>query len=315
MKYLPFELHCHTVHSDGKMTPDVLAERIREDGLKGFALTDHNTVSGWDEIRKAAQKENLIVLTGIEWTTFFGHLTVIGENALVRDWRDASPATIAGLLKDLRAAGNVVGMAHPYRIGYPICTGGSDDWGLSIYGGFTHYEVWSYLSPQKNDTNRKAEERYRALVASGERPAVAYGRDFHSVGEGAYGMTFLGMETENALGAMEAIKAGRTYISTGVELHAECVQNGKNYHFGDTLAAGNVTLEADMRIWNAEYAKKYGVVPKGFTLSGTAIEKPVAWTGERISLDLKAGYLMITADGNIENQEGHVALCTPYFFF
>lgn len=313
MKYLPFELHCHTVHSDGKMTPELLAERIREEGLSGFALTDHNTVSGRKEIRQAAEKENLIVLTGIEWTTFFGHLTVIGENALVRDWRDASPVTIEGVLKDLRAAGNLVGMAHPYRIGYPICTGGSDDWGLNDYGGFTHYEVWSYLSPQKNDTNRKAEEKYRALAKKGERLAAAYGRDFHSPGAGAYGMTFLGLETENAQGAMEAVKSGRTYISTGVELNVACEQNGQNYQFGGDLAVGKVTLQADMRLWDAEYAKKYGVEPKKFTLSGTAIEKPVAWTGERISLELKAGYLMVTAEGNIEKEEGRLALCTPYY--
>ena len=49
MRYYPFELHCHTVHSDGSFTPEELVKAAKARGLSGIALTDHNTASGAQE--------------------------------------------------------------------------------------------------------------------------------------------------------------------------------------------------------------------------------------------------------------------------
>ena len=50
MSYLPCELHCHSVHSDGDYTVCELQKKAIDDHLAIIALTDHNTFSGWDEI-------------------------------------------------------------------------------------------------------------------------------------------------------------------------------------------------------------------------------------------------------------------------
>ncbi len=42
-----YNFHMHTNHSDGQLSPDRLVEQTLEIGLKGFAITDHHSVSGF----------------------------------------------------------------------------------------------------------------------------------------------------------------------------------------------------------------------------------------------------------------------------
>jgi len=60
------DLHCHSNHSDGTETPARLVQLAKEQGLAGFALTDHDTVSGLPEATRTAQELGLHLLTGIE---------------------------------------------------------------------------------------------------------------------------------------------------------------------------------------------------------------------------------------------------------
>ena len=72
MSYLPCELHCHTLHSDGDFSVKELQEAAKENHLSLIALTDHNTMSGWDELDDSV----VPAIRGIEWTTYFGHMLV-----------------------------------------------------------------------------------------------------------------------------------------------------------------------------------------------------------------------------------------------
>lgn len=64
-----FDLHTHSVHSDGTTTPGQIAQLAAEIGLGGFALTDHDTTEGWAEGRAAAAAAGLEFLPGMEITT------------------------------------------------------------------------------------------------------------------------------------------------------------------------------------------------------------------------------------------------------
>ncbi|MFA5449667.1 MAG: CehA/McbA family metallohydrolase [Clostridia bacterium] len=173
IKYYPAELHTHTLHSDGTFTPESLARAAKAEGLSVIALTDHNTIAGIQPLSKEGQKVGITVIHGIEWTTFYGHITVLGGD-LTQKWECITPQNIIQVVRSVRERGGLVGIAHPFRIGYPICTGGSDEWGLEDYQGFTHYEVWSYLSPSVSYTNHLAEQRYASLCRRGVKLAVVY---------------------------------------------------------------------------------------------------------------------------------------------
>ncbi|MEL6128417.1 MAG: PHP domain-containing protein [Cyanobacteria bacterium J06627_3] len=65
------ELHCHTTFSDGTLTPQQLVERAAAKGVKALAITDHDTISGWHEARRAAQSHGLEIVPGIELSTVY----------------------------------------------------------------------------------------------------------------------------------------------------------------------------------------------------------------------------------------------------
>ncbi|KAF3889768.1 MULTISPECIES: PHP domain-containing protein [Nostocales] len=44
---MSFNFHMHTVHSDGKLQPSALMEQAVTIGLKGLAITDHHSISGY----------------------------------------------------------------------------------------------------------------------------------------------------------------------------------------------------------------------------------------------------------------------------
>lgn len=63
------ELHCHTTCSDGTLTPTQLVQAAVSAGVRALAITDHDTVSGWDEAIAAAQPYNLEIVPGVELST------------------------------------------------------------------------------------------------------------------------------------------------------------------------------------------------------------------------------------------------------
>lgn len=63
------DLHAHTNHSDGKDTPAELVQNAARVGIEVLAITDHDTVSGWDEAIIAAQNHGIGLIPGIEVST------------------------------------------------------------------------------------------------------------------------------------------------------------------------------------------------------------------------------------------------------
>lgn len=64
-----FDLHTHTVHSDGTTTPEDNVSLAKDVGLRGLALTDHDTVAGWPQMEAACAREGLVFVPGIELST------------------------------------------------------------------------------------------------------------------------------------------------------------------------------------------------------------------------------------------------------
>lgn len=63
------ELHCHTTCSDGTLTPTQLVNAAVAAGVKILAITDHDTMAGWDEAMGAAQNYDLKIVPGLELST------------------------------------------------------------------------------------------------------------------------------------------------------------------------------------------------------------------------------------------------------
>lgn len=62
------DLHAHTTHSDGSLTPTELVDLAAEVGLAALAVTDHDTTGGLAEARVAAERHGIELLAGCEVT-------------------------------------------------------------------------------------------------------------------------------------------------------------------------------------------------------------------------------------------------------
>jgi 3',5'-nucleoside bisphosphate phosphatase len=74
--YLNADLHCHSVVSDGTLTPEVLAERAKANGVELWALTDHDEIGGQVRAAVAAAANGMAYLNGVEISVTFANETV-----------------------------------------------------------------------------------------------------------------------------------------------------------------------------------------------------------------------------------------------
>ena len=70
------DLHCHSVVSDGTLTPEDLAARAKANGVELWALTDHDEIGGQHRAAAAARAQGMAYLTGVEISVTFADTTV-----------------------------------------------------------------------------------------------------------------------------------------------------------------------------------------------------------------------------------------------
>lgn len=187
------ELHNHTTHSDGSLTPAQLAEYAAAQNFGVLALTDHNTVSGHEALRAAIAQKNLplSLLPGVEITTFYGHILALGLTQMV-DFSMLDPDRPEAFFRQLHAAGaRAVGIAHPYCIGRPIMAGCRMSLDIHDWSAVDYLEVFNTsieespmgISPfaEAFGGNTQALALWQDLVLHGYRLAAVTGKDIHRI--------------------------------------------------------------------------------------------------------------------------------------
>ena len=74
--FLNADLHCHSVVSDGTLTPEELAPRAAANGVELWSLTDHDEIGGQHRAIAAAHAAGMAYLTGAEISVTFAGVTV-----------------------------------------------------------------------------------------------------------------------------------------------------------------------------------------------------------------------------------------------
>jgi DNA polymerase III, alpha subunit len=126
-KFYKANLHTHSTHSDGTLTPEKLKEVYAKNGYSIVAYTDHNVLNYFSEL----SDENFLVLCGYEADISTRVRTDSGMTynktchmcAIARDPKTASlvkkpdeytPDKANKLISDLNGAGFIVNYNHPY---------------------------------------------------------------------------------------------------------------------------------------------------------------------------------------------------------
>ncbi|MCF6474329.1 PHP domain-containing protein [Nonomuraea sp. MG754425] len=196
LRWYAGDFHAHTVHSDGSLTIDELAELAHGRGLDFLAVTDHNTVS--HHPRLSGIDRGIRLVPGQEVTTDRGHANVFGEVGWV-DFREPADAWV----EHAERAGGLISINHPL--------GGDCAWLLPISRRPRVAEVWS---------SGWWDRRWGAPLAWADAwrdDVIAIGgSDFHRPGsDGLPGAPTTWVLAEDVDAVLDGVRAGRTAVSTG----------------------------------------------------------------------------------------------------
>ena len=76
------DLHCHSVVSDGTLSPEALASRAHANGVSIWSLTDHDELGGQERAKKAAEDLGMQYISGVEisvtWSSQTVHIVGLG---------------------------------------------------------------------------------------------------------------------------------------------------------------------------------------------------------------------------------------------
>ena len=241
MKWIACELHTHTFHSDGKQSLLELARGASDLGFDCIAVTDHNTMSALAERERVQSETGIAIIPGMEWTTFYGHMVTVGLREFV-DWRKADKRGISAGAAAVRKHGGAAGMAHPFRIGSPICTGCFWEFEVENWQDLDYIEVWSGTFAPVKAENQRAFAFWTDRLNEGVRIAATSGRDWHeqSATDEPVSVTYLGLENETAPVEEEAVRAlrrGRAVVTIGPLMTLEAESGGATYGIGDAIPA------------------------------------------------------------------------------
>lgn len=113
------DLHCHTLCSDGTMTPEQLLRLAKEIGLSGISITDHDTVEAYSQAPAIAKDLGILLGTGVEFSSVFQKMNV---HVLGYDFDLKSPAIVklCGRHQLRRRERNKAILDHLSRLGMSI---------------------------------------------------------------------------------------------------------------------------------------------------------------------------------------------------
>jgi len=233
------ELHLHSTHSDGLWSPAEMADEARGRGLDFMFLTDHNTNTGIDELRRAVGGRTL-VLPGAELTTFNGHALALGVEGWI-DWRTGLEGRSANdVARAVREAGGLFVVAHPDAPPDDVCTGCR--WTHEGFDpGLAHgVEVWGGLWDGPEEENPGCVALWRRWLDAGHCLTATGATDAHHKKhwEGAVPLTHLFAEDLSGPALLDALRAGRSFVSSGPDLQMRAVTaDGREWRMGESVPA------------------------------------------------------------------------------
>lgn len=293
IKWIPYELHCHTNHSDGAQALSGLGENAMEIGFGGIALTDHNTISAFDEISSVKEKNSINIINGLEWTTFYGHVLLLGAYKYF-DWRGLKPNNLDEKLLEPKSEGVLIGLAHPFRVGNPMNTGCFMEYAINDWSNIDYIEVWSGTSPGNKYENKKAYELWTKRLNEGYRISAVSGRDWHRYEEttSLISSTYIGIdsgEENNNEAVLKAIRKGRLVVSSSMLLELSVTDNENTWNIGDTVQYYNSILKVNIDIKKGKINNNY-VINEGVLsvkiMSNKGCIKDIQHTKDTINIEI-----------------------------
>jgi hypothetical protein len=251
------DFHVHSRESgDASPTLDEVALFARARGLDFVVLTEHNTVSHLDLIADAQSRHpELLLIPGIEFTTYAGHANVIGAAAWI-DHRIGQPGvTIEAAAAAARAGGALFSINHPELDLGDLCIGCAWKHQLDPAQIDALEIATGGLDKAGKFYTAAAIARWEQLCGQGHKIAAIGGSDDHKAGVelGSFQSpigdptTLVLADTLSAAAIIAGVRAGRTAVKLQGPADPSIEFDADIPPVDGTITADQVTLRAIVR--------------------------------------------------------------------
>jgi len=258
------DLHCHTNFSpDCQVPPDqVIADSITA-GYDFISFTDHNSKY---QLRKDYSTPQLVVLPGYEMTLSGGHYNVFGirdflvRGSLIRE-------ELGEYMAYLRGLGAFIQLNHPNDAKYG-----------SKYGYDFDFELLEVLNGRPTADDYKTIADYQTLLCSGRKIVAIANSDAHKNHSVRYDFNWVLSPAKTSEAIMEAIKAGRSFLTTSVSgpvISMNC---------GDAAMGATVSRTAGQTVDIAISGMPEGANVKVYTSAGLLSDSPAEGGAFKVSV-------------------------------
>jgi predicted metal-dependent phosphoesterase TrpH len=194
-----FELHCHSSYSkrqnipwEGLASPRETARALHKKGIRGFAITDHDSIMAWKDAAREAKKLDMVFIPALEVTTDAGHLIALGINETIKPG-----LSVDETVEKIRGQGGVSVAPHPLDIR-------SEGIGREFLRSPDALEIFNSMN-----LTRFEDAMARHEAARLGKPAVG-GSDAHSVD--MLGLTVNHIDADSVDSALRRIRKGQVTL-------------------------------------------------------------------------------------------------------
>ncbi|MEE8387333.1 MAG: PHP domain-containing protein [Acidiferrobacterales bacterium] len=160
-----YDLHTHTLKSDGTLTPTELVERAASAGVQVLALTDHDVTDGIPEAQAVAARVGLQLVPGVEVSVTWQGRTIHIIGLGIRHDDDALAVGLAGQRQTRNQRGREIG-ERLERAGVENAYAGARAWSHGEILSRTHFARYLVEAGYAGDIG-KAFKKYLSCGKAG----------------------------------------------------------------------------------------------------------------------------------------------------
>lgn len=255
-RYYAGDLHTHSLHStDARPSLDQMVALAKRRGLDFIVVSDHNTVTQLDFFAQVQrQQPDVLLVPGIEVTTYAGHAGAIGARRFVEHKIGLAVPSFAEVAAAVHGQGALLSINHPVLDLGDVCIGCAWKHGLD---GIEVNAVEVGTGGQMEGAvlfTPGAIRFWEGLLGQGRHVAAIGGSDDHLAGQGTGRRdspigdptTLIRAEELSVSALLAGLKQGRTLVKLQGPMDPLIELSAGESSIGDTLTGRSAILTAQI---------------------------------------------------------------------